>query len=358
MYGAERWILALAKHLPENEVRSVIGIINDDKNCPNPALGRFAADLGISTEVFLAPGKVSWPAVDMLRRYIRENSIQILHTHGYKTDILGLFATMRTSCKNVTTPHGWSTNAGIKLRVYEALDRIAFALFDAVVPLSPDLYAGLERLPFVNRRLSLINNGLDLDEIDTELRREACAKEHANPAMCIGYVGQLIERKRVDTLIRAFAALSNNEVKLMIVGDGPERVSLEQLAAELGQSERVAFMGFRDDRIALMQKMDIFVLPSTLEGIPRCLMEAMALGIPVVASDIPGCKELVSDGKTGLLFSAGNQEELCGRLESMLSDSGLRDALAERARALIRAKYSAERMARQYADLYRSLCPG
>src|SRR5262249_30032848 len=151
-----------------------------------------ARRLGAETQVFEAYGKFNPAGVGALRRFIRERQIDILHTHGYKTDLFGLLATRGTRCRIISTPHGWSVNAGFALRVYETLDRLSFMFMDAVAPLSEDLHRELVRWPLVKGRLQLIRNGVDLSEV------------RAAPAVCapleefktrgdfvLGYIGQL-----------------------------------------------------------------------------------------------------------------------------------------------------------------------
>jgi glycosyltransferase involved in cell wall biosynthesis len=355
MYGAERWILALVRHLSEDAVRSIIGVIRDDPNQEDEApLCRHAIDLGFESVTFQSYGKLSFSAVRQIRDYIRNNDISLLHTHGYKTDLIGVLAVRGTSCRIVSTPHGWSAiRAGLKLQIYEFLNRLAFLFMDAVVPLSPDLYNGLERWPGLKRKLILIQNGVDLKEIDAILHAEDTEVDrHVSDEFKVGYVGQLIPRKGLDVLLRAFARLKHARKRLFIVGDGPQKAELESLAESLGEKQAIEFLGFRPDRIRLMRDWQAFVLPSSLEGIPRCLLEAMASGVPIVASDIPGCRELIKPGDTGLLFSPGDVETLAGHLEVLAGDSELRSNLATRGNDFVREHYSAGRMASEYQKLY------
>jgi glycosyltransferase involved in cell wall biosynthesis len=355
LYGAERWILALVKHLPPDQVEPIVGTIKDMPG-DVPPLCRQAAVTGFRTQVFESHGKLSLSAVRLINTFIRANRIDILHTHGYKTDILGGLAARGTGCRVISTPHGWSTNAGIKLRIYESLDRLAFYLFDAVVPLSTELYAGLRRFPGLRRKLYLIGNGVDLSECHAATIPAAELTQWKESGdRIIGYIGQLIPRKGVDTLIRAFSALRFTNRRLCIVGEGPQRAQLENLTARLGEGERVRFFGYRPDRIAFLRGFDAFVLPSALEGTPRCVLEAMAVGVPVIASDIPGCRTLIRVGSTGLLFELGDVAGLTEALARLFADGHERDALSHAAKAFVHARFSAEVMAARYADLYRRL---
>ncbi len=358
LYGAERWILALGKYLSQGRIESVIGVIKDSPG-DVPALCVEASRLGLSTHVFEAHGRLSLKAIGQLRRFVRDHEIDILHTHGYKTDVIGFLAMRGTKCKIVSTPHGWSANAGIKVQIYEALDRLVFRFFDAVVPLSSDLYEGLLRIPGLRRKLRLIRNGVDLSEVDSVTQKSPELQAwRSQGCLIVGYIGQLIPRKGLDTLLRAFSHLDIPRKRLCIVGEGPQRLELERLADQIGEKERVSFFGFRDDRIALMKCFDVFALPSRLEGIPRCVLEAMAARVPVVATDIPGCRVLVEDNVTGMLFPVDDHIGLATKLRHLLENGGLRDSMADAGHRLVRREYSAETMAEKYTELYVELTGG
>ena len=355
LYGAERWILALIKHLPREQIESFVGVIKDAPDLEAP-LCTVASELGFKTHVIESYGKLSRSAVGQLRRVLIDHQIDILHTHGYKTDLIGSLAARGTSCKTLSTPHGWSVNAGIKLRVYEALDRFCFLFMDAVAPLSRDLYEGLASLPGMKRKLHLIENAVDLSEIDAPGETPDILRHwHEEGRIVIGYIGQLITRKRIDTLIEAFHALGMPNKQLCLIGDGPQRRELETLAERLGETQNIAFLGFRGDRIDFLKGFDIFVLPSELEGIPRCLMEATGAGIAVIASDIPGCRDVVVAGETGLLIPPGDTTGLCRQMSLLISDPTLRARLARAGAERTRQRYSADALAGAYTQLYRSM---
>lgn len=358
LYGAERWILALVRNLPAGQVDSHVAAIKDAPG-EGPALCEQAAQFGVRTAVFEAHGKISWPAVGQIRQYIRTHAIDVLHTHGYKTDLIGLLAVRGTECRIVSTPHGWSANAGLKVQLYEWLDRMAFPFLDAVAPLSPELHEGLKRIPRLKHKLHLIRNGVDLSEIDTT---NAPAPEleawRAQGAFIVGYIGQLIPRKGVDVLIRAFSQLELPGKRLCLIGEGPQRAELEQLAASVCAPGEVHFLGYRTDRIALLKRFDVFVLASALEGIPRCLLESLAAQVPVIATDIPGCRDLVEHERTGWLVPVGDVGSLARTLARAAANAEERAALASAGEAKVRAEFSAERMAREYTALYQAVLTG
>jgi glycosyltransferase involved in cell wall biosynthesis len=356
MFGAERWIMALAKHLPRDQVETVIGVIQDEPTGKEPPLCEHARTLGFETLTIQALGKLSAQAVSGLRQAISDLRIDVLHTHFYKPTILGAIAVRGTHCKLLATPHGWNTDAGLKLQAYEWLERLAFARAHVVAPLSGDLERGLRGLPWLKGKVQLISNGVDLSEVTGS---DAVASEvqaaRARGEFVVGYIGQLIARKRVDTLIDAFAKMQNLSAKLFVVGDGDQRAALEIQARNLGIEGQVHFVGFREDRLDFLRGFNALVLPSSLEGIPRCLMEAMAAGVPIVGSRIPGIADLISEQQTGLAFNVGDTDSLAHCLKELAADKALSNRLAVSAQMRVTESFSASGMAQQYASLFWSL---
>lgn len=408
--------MALVRHLDPARVRSIVAAIKDAPDLDVP-LCTEASKLGFETRVFQAQGRLNFSAVKQIRKYIRENNIHILHTHFYKTDLIGLMAVRGTPCRIITTPHGWSTKADLKLRCYEQLDRMLFPCMDAVVPLSHKLYHELssgkgrlvysltgklgfrklelgelenwkirkfgskkinKRIPnpksrLTNQRITnneppnnetknihLIPNGVDLSEIETvqkvapELQNWCTSQDFV-----LGYIGQLIPRKGLDILLQALAQLDKTlQCKAVIIGDGPQLPELQKLAHRLGVQDQVRFFGFKDNRLEFLKGFDCFVLPSRLEGIPRCLMEAMAAGVPVIASDIPGCNDLIENRVNGRLFEPENAQDLKGCLSRAALHPEESREQAVQAREFVQQNYSADRMAREYEELYGVLVGG
>jgi|SRR3989339_215045 len=356
LYGAERWILALIKHLDPTKVESIVGVIKDAPELESPLI-REAAAFGFTTIIIEAFGKANFSAVLKLRRYIIDNKIDILHTHWYKTDIIGFLATRGTPCKTVSTPHGWSRDSGFKLQSYEVMDRLMFPFLDAVAPLSPKLYDNLKKIPFLKKKLALIQNGVDTTEI------EACKTVHPQLIewknqgfFILGYIGRLIHLKGLDILFNALSSLDKKlPWKLVLIGDGEQRTFLETLAQTLKISENVSFFGFQEERLEFLKGFDVFVLPSRSEGIPRCLMEALAANKPVISSDIPGSTELIIDGKTGYTFKSEDAEGLLQKINMVAAHYKEALKIASRGKDKIFSEYSANRMANNYEMLYKNI---
>jgi len=270
---------------------------------------------------------------------------------------LGLLAAKRAGIVCVATPHGFAGNVGFKLATFIRIGTHMLRYFDRVVPLSEELMDDMKRFKVPEAKTSFIRNGVDLTEIDAALASLPQDSKAGKESRIIGFIGQMIPRKGIPDLIGVFDQLYQlqPELRLQLLGDGSQRPELERQAAELSSANAVEFLGFRSDRLELLSKFSLFVMTSSLEGIPRCMMEAMAVGVPVVAYDIPGVDQLVEHGKTGLLAPFGDEAALAACCEQVLGDPDLAAALSHNARELVNARYSAARMADEYEALFREL---
>ena len=351
LYGAERWILALIRAFNPKHIRSTLINLVDAQD-EKPEVVNAAHQRGLEGFDFYTGGRFNLGAAVRLARWSRQNRVDIIHGHGFKSDMLGLFSARLAGCKVISTPHGWSLEKDLKLKLYESLDRILFRFMHQVCPLSPDLAKEFkQKSGYSNIRFIL--NGVDLEEIDA-----VEGSEKSNNKFSIGYIGQLIERKNLKTLLQAISMLDNitDKIKLILIGEGALCSKLEYDAENLGIKDKVSFMGFRPDALNFLKTFDIFVLPSLMEGIPRCIMEAMACGVPVLASDIPGNRELVIHGKTGLLFPTGDVNNLTESIRYIINHPDEAKMMATEARTKVENEFSSKRMAAEYAKLYSELC--
>lgn len=348
LYGAERWILALMRATDADRIDSTLINLVDSEGEKSSVVSS-AQQRGLKALDFYTGGKFNLFSAVRLARWARKEGIHIIHGHGFKSDAVGLLAARLAGCKAVTTPHGWNLAADSKLKLYEKLDKALFRFMDMVCPLSPDLASGMDKWTTCNK-IRLIFNGVDLDEI-----RDATKIKNMNSGCyTIGYIGQLIKRKDLHTLFSSFRILSDRceKVRLIVVGDGPELSALKVEAFKLGIGAKVEFTGFRPDAASFLSMFNVFVLPSLMEGIPRCIMEAMAARIPVVASDIPGNRSIVIPGETGLLFTPGDSCDLTEKISYLMMHSEEAESLADRARIKVEQEFSSKRMAKEYEALY------
>lgn len=193
--------------------------------------------------------------------------------------------------------------------------------------------------------IRVIPNGVDLDAF------KALQRDWRKPRLL--FVGRVVYQKGLDLLLEALSELGHLEWQIDLVGDGPRRQRLEDQAAQLGIGDRVHFHGWqpRSDLPAFYRQATLFVYPSRHEGMPNAVLEAMASGLPVVATRIPGNEELVDEGKTGLLVPTEDHAALRAALESLVSDAKRCQQMGETARRRVEQGYSWERAGSAYLDL-------
>ncbi len=306
------------------------------------------------------------PALWACFRLIRKGKFDLVHTHTSKAGILGRLAAWLAGAPRVVhTPHGhvfYGYFGSLKTRIIIWAERMLAKRTDAIVTLTDreaeeHLAAGVG----TPGQFVTIFSGVPLPEIESPLpdsgrsgRRKALRLPPEG--FLIGSVGRLDPVKGHGTLIRAFAGICERHphARLILAGEGENRAAYESLAEELGVRGRVSFLGWREDVGKIVQAIDLFVLPSLNEGLGRAVLEAMAAGLPVVASRVGGVPELAEETVTGLLVPAEDPAALGAAIERMIREPGAREAMGLEGRR--RAKrYSTEAMCEMLDSLYRRL---
>lgn len=293
----------------------------------------------------------------------------VVHVHGASLPLIVALPVARGLGKRVVAKVAalhQGVEAGDLRRRYGPLGRgLAWWLghVDAYVATTAEIAAALEGEGYAPARIARVPNF-----VDTDLFRPPTDDERADLRAALGLVeravvvcsGRLTARKNVDVLLEAFAgacarATSARPPLLVLLGDGPERAVLEARAARPDLAGKVLFAGFRDDVPRWLRAADVFVLPSRLEGLPNAVLEAMATGLPVLATDIGGCREAIVPGESGLLVAPGDARALEDALARLLDDPALRARLGAAAGAAIAARFTLDAVAPRYLELYARL---
>jgi len=359
-YGAEKWILALANNLDRADIDSELVVTLEAENQDLQLTREFRA-LELPAHELSMSGRFDYRVIRSLVKLIRERNIDVIHTHGYKSDIIGVVAARIAGVKSMSTPHGFEETDDWKLNQFIRLGCWSMKYFDLIVPLSVELCNDVRKYRVPEKKIVYIRNGVDLSAINFRTPAEArINSDQSENSRTIGFIGQLIGRKNVADLLDVFDRVASNHphVNLVLLGDGDARAEYEKHAAGLNSVRRIQFKGFMSNPLEHLSGFDLFVMTSTLEGIPRCLMEAMAMGVPVAAYDIPGIDQLVEHNKTGLLAPLGNKEMLEKCWNELLWDVEMANDIAISAADRINEKFSASRMAREYTVLYNQVTQG
>jgi glycosyltransferase involved in cell wall biosynthesis len=349
MYGAERWILTLARNLDQRKVSTVVVTFGSKPGAL--AVHRRFRESGVEAAHVDGRRKLSLAGVNELRCLMRERGVHVLHTHGFKADVLGYLAARGRPMALVSTPHGWSADEGWRIAAYERIGRVFARRFDRVYPLSAPLKADLLARGFRRDQVHVVRNAVEDGPLESVYRdRERHLGGHRGVIL---FVGRLAVSKGVLDLIGAFAcAAIPPGTEVWMVGEGPARDLVLRRARSLGVASRVRLLGYVDDVRPALKAADVLVLPSYSEGIPRTLMEAGAAGVPTVASDILGVRELIEHERNGLLVPPRHPQLLAAALERIYADDGLRATIVRSARDVIQRHYTAARQAREFEGEY------
>jgi glycosyltransferase involved in cell wall biosynthesis len=284
-----------------------------------------------------------------LYRLFRHERPLVVHANSSKAGVLGRLAAVAARVPvRLFTVHGWAFKAhrGLVAKAYLWADRLMSPLTTTTICVAEgERAAGLRARTCRADRTVVIHNGVPLD---VPRRRP-----HAGPAILLS-VGRLRAPKDFLTLVRAVAALDPGSARLRIAGDGPDRPALEAEIERLGVGEHVELLGTRDDVPELLAGADVFVLSSDSEGLPMSVLEAMAAGLPVVASAVGGVPEAVRDGETGTLVPPRDSTALAEALRRLVADPALRERLGGEGRQRVDQEFSLERFTREHLELYRN----
>lgn len=356
LFGAERWILALARYCDRNEVEHSIITIKDSPAARIDLVDK-AEEMGFHTDLVEARGPYDPGTIIRTAALIRQHNIDILHTHGYKSDIIGYLAAKLARVPVISTPHGSELSGNRKLNMYHKIGDYFIRKMDKVVPVSEGLRDEYLNKGVQPEKIKLIMNGVDIMDVEEKrLDEQFSALKNEKNLKLVGYVGQLIERKGLPNLIKAMKTITKSiKVKLVLIGEGSAENALKKMVELEGLSGVVDFLGFRSDRLEIMKCFDVFVLPSYIEGLPRVIMEAMAAKVPVIASDIPGVREIIHHNKTGILVKTDSPDQLAYRIAELINNPQIADEIRRNAYENVRTYHSAERMSQEYTELYRNI---
>lgn len=303
-------------------------------------------------------------AVQKLRVLMVNGRYQIVHTHSSKAGVLGRWAAHLAGVPLIVhTVHGWSFHdrmSPAKQQMYILLEKFAARFSQAMVVVSPhDIEKGL--VQGIGRRedYHLIRSGVELDRFGHPQTPPAVVRQQLGipaEALVVGSVTRLSPQKAPLDLVVAFSHIHKKQpdVWFVVVGDGPLRPEVEAELAQLGIADRVILTGLRRDVPELMAAFDVFVLSSLWEGLPRVLPQAMATGLPIVATQADGSAEAVVDGENGFLVARGEPQALAAKALLLLSDGELRKKMGDNGRSRA-PQFGARKMVQDIDHLYQSL---
>ncbi|HET9251408.1 MAG TPA: TIGR03088 family PEP-CTERM/XrtA system glycosyltransferase [Candidatus Eisenbacteria bacterium] len=358
MGGMENGLVNLINRMPPTRYRHAIACVEDSSE-----FERRIERPGVAVHSLHRSRIGVWGLQRELFSLCRKIRPAILHSRNQSGLDALLPARMAGVRRRIHGEHGWDVGDihGTKWKP-ALLRRVHAPLVDRYVTVSKDLERYLiERIGIAPRRITQIYNGVDTERFAPVPRPDRDRLPEAFRAeglVLVGLVGRLQPVKDFASMIRALGVLRERApraeaaVRVAVFGDGPLLGDLRGLVASLALESRVWFAGSVPDVPDALRSMDLFALTSRNEGISNTILEAMAVGLPVLATAVGGNVELVQDGVTGTLVPAGDPESLAGAVAAYASDPALRRAHGEAGRARAVERFSLAAMVRRYLDLY------
>ena len=340
--------------------------------CPDPGqLPDELGEAGIRSEIIPFHKTYDLRAARQLAGFIRKNKIEVLHSHSMLTNIIsrmaGHWARVPVS---VSTEHltmdlakgGRSKDitGRLRARYYRALDNYTSRYNQRVIAVSNAVRDDLIEQGIPGDRITVIQNGIDIPDIGPAAGDRIKKELGINAGdTVLGAVGRLSPQKDYPTLLRAFKDVSQScpEALLLIAGDGYLRENLEELTDDLKLKDRVKFLGYRSDVLEVVSTFDIYTLSSLWEGLPLAVLEAMAMGKPVVATSVPGTEEAVTEGETGSLVPLKDSRALGQRLNELVKNPERARRMGEAGKRRWEECFSLTRVIDEHEMLYQNLAP-
>lgn len=354
LLGAERVVLELADLLPKHGYEPFIGV-PVEMHKSEPELIGSARQQGSSVVTFPIKHAFDLGIARNIRQFVRENDIEIIHSHGYREDLYALMA--RTQAKLIATNHLWKRTT-LKLKLYACMDAILLKFFHAVVAVSRPVKTDMQNAGISNNKLSIVANGINTSLYSSPVSRDTALRSFDIPvdSVVVGTLSSLTAEKGIDYLLNALPKILQNapNIHCLIVGSGEQRANLESLVHKLNIAGKVTFGGRQSDINRVLSAMDIFALPSLNEGLPMALLEAMAAGKAIVATDVGDVGTAIGN-EAGKLIPPASSDELSQAIINLATNKEVRKKLADSARTAVNKHFSSESMTASYVDLYNSL---
>ena len=366
--GPEKTILFSALETDREHFNMSVAYLKS-KDDPEFDLHERAQKLGVESFYTIDESfKFDIGAMRRLLKLLREKNIDVYHGHCYKSDLYGLILSRFHKMKLVTTAHGplasfkffWASKNWRVRYLYDQIDLRLLKHYDLVLMVSDTMRDIISRYGVEPQRMMWIRNAIDSKYFRRSGVPDAAFRAELGippGATVVGAVGRLNGEKDYPNMLRAAQILLKQRPDLyfVIAGKGELEPELKALAAELGVAQRVIFMGHFHDVRKVFELMDLYVLSSTREGLPNTVLEAMAMGVPIVSTDVDGVKEAVSDQREAFLVPAQDSVKLAEGIARMLDDRELRERLARDARAKVETDFSFAHRTRTIENLYRKL---
>jgi glycosyltransferase involved in cell wall biosynthesis len=347
--GLESVVLALSAGQTRRGHKVIVAVVSEPRGAEHPFVAALTA-AGVTSVPFELSPRAYMKERALIKELCDREKPDVVHTHGYRPDILHAASRLRRHFATVTTLHG-SSRIGGSTAFHEMVQMRLLRRFDAVIAVSRQLADQLRGFRVRAERLHVIPNGWSdrirvADSIEARRRLNLPAE-----GVVVGWVGRLIPIKGADIFLQAARQLTSLPITISVIGDGPERARLEELARTEGISDRVRFHGTVPDAARYISAFDVFVLSSRSEGIPVTLLEAMAAKVPAVVTRVGGVPEVVGS-EQAILVPPEDPVALAKAILSAVQDPEGAARRAEAAQRRVHADFGMERWIAAHDQVY------
>lgn len=361
LYGAEMMLLNLVAEQRNLGLDPIIASIGEPQ-IEDKAIESEATKRGFKVVKFrMRPGPNLIGVLEILR-FTRSEGVALLHSHGYKGNILfGLMPKVIRKLPMVTTIHGWTWTGGVsRMMVYEWLDSLSLRFVSCVVVVNAVIkqHQRLKNLPESN--IVVIKNSISFNSVVNANNRAPLPPEiiqFIKRRFTVVGIGRFSNEKNFGSLIQVVSDLVGDglDLQLLLLGQGDLEQELRQRVEDCGLVDRVLMPGYVSNVVSCLQKCQLFAMPSLTEGLPIALLEAMVAEIPIVASRVGGIPDALDDGKAGLLIEPNKVEELREAIGSVYTNMDVARQRVGYAKERVRAEFSSRKMAAEYLETYKKV---
>lgn len=284
-------------------------------------------------------------SIKYLHRFLLEEPVDVVHTHGYFADLTGFFASRLVTVPQISSCHGFIETNG-KLHFYNLLNKMCLHFSRRIIVVSEALKNDLTHFGIPAQRIAVIQNAVE-DPLPEKTREQCRAAKRAvlevsNDVFLIGYVGRLSPEKGLLGFLEACAMMrkeSSIPFKVVLIGSGSELSKLMAFCESSKLNDVVIFLGFQPDVQTWLPALDLFVLPSLTEGTPMALLEAMSAEVAIVASNVGGIPDIIASKRNGVLVPRGEAQQLARAMLSVMGNTEFRRTLSKQACQLVKDSF-------------------
>ncbi len=353
--GPERQLHFHARHAKGSDFSITVGSFTERGQSPH--FLKVIAEDKIETCLFQVKNAYDPKAVVTVRNYLAKNDTGVLCTHDYRTHFIGWLATRRRKTKWMAFSRGW-TRENIKVRVYHIIDKVILRLADHIVAVSEAQKHRLTRLLIPEGKISAVHNAVEPQQFENIEKIDLRSKYgFASDTFVYVSAGRFSREKGQTYLVKAADVATKRDPRICLVmfGDGPDLTRVRRMVTRLDCEDRIVCPGFEKNMLGCIKGADALVNPSLSEGLPNVVLEAMALGVPVVATAVGGVPEIIKDGQTGFLVPPRDPPAMAKLLLHVCQHTDQAAKVAEAALQYVNDNLTFDKQYQELTAIYREL---